>query len=107
MRPRPLNYTADGPQSQLASGKNLAVAEAREMNRALACAACSDGSNGKANGCGGTPRLRERIKKPSREQGLKDPARPTFALVGTIIGSESLTTVFGMGTGVAFPIWSP
>ena len=26
---------------------------------------------------------------------------------GTTIGSESLTTVFGMGTGVAFPIWSP
>ena len=27
--------------------------------------------------------------------------------LGTTIGSESLTTVFGMGTGVAFPIWSP
>ena len=26
---------------------------------------------------------------------------------GTTIGSESLTTVFGMGTGVAFRIWSP
>jgi hypothetical protein len=26
---------------------------------------------------------------------------------GTTIGSESLTTVFGMGTGVAFQIWSP
>ena len=33
---------------------------------------------------------------------LKNPAIPTFALVGTIIGSESLTTVFGMGTGVPF-----
>ena len=32
----------------------------------------------------------------------KNPAIPTFALVGTIIGSESLTTVFGMGTGVPF-----
>ena len=30
-----------------------------------------------------------------------------FHAFGTIIGSESLTTVFGMGTGVAFPIWSP
>ena len=38
---------------------------------------------------------------------MKKPAIPTFALGGTIIGSESLTTVFGMGTGVAFPIWSP
>ena len=33
---------------------------------------------------------------------FKNPAIPTFALVGTIIGSESLTTVFGMGTGVPF-----
>ena len=36
-----------------------------------------------------------------------NPAIPTFALVGTIIGSKSLTTVFGMGTGVSFQIWSP
>ena len=26
---------------------------------------------------------------------------------GTTIGSGSLTTVFGMGTGVTFQIWSP
>jgi hypothetical protein len=38
---------------------------------------------------------------------IKNPARPTFALVGTIIGSGSLTTVFGMGTGVTFQIKSP
>ena len=37
----------------------------------------------------------------------KNLAVPTFALVGTIIGLESLTTVFGMGTGVAFPVCSP
>ncbi len=30
-----------------------------------------------------------------------------FRAFGTIIGSESLTTVFGMGTGVTFPISSP
>ena len=30
-----------------------------------------------------------------------------FRTFGTIIGSESLTTVFGMETGVAFQIWSP
>lgn len=36
-----------------------------------------------------------------------NPARPTFALVGTIIGSGSLTAVFGMGTGVTFQIKSP
>ncbi len=30
-----------------------------------------------------------------------------FRTCGTIIGSESLTTVFGMGTGVTFQIWSP
>jgi hypothetical protein len=33
---------------------------------------------------------------------FKNPAIPTFALVCTIIGSESLTTVFGMGTGDPF-----
>ena len=27
--------------------------------------------------------------------------------LGTTIGSGSLTTVFGMGTGVTFQIWSP
>ncbi len=30
-----------------------------------------------------------------------------FRVCCTIIGSESLTTVFGMGTGVSFRIWSP
>ena len=30
-----------------------------------------------------------------------------FRTFGTIIGSESLTTVFGMETGVTFQIWSP
>ena len=34
-------------------------------------------------------------------------AVPTFALVGTIIGLESLTTVFGMGTGVSLSVCSP
>ena len=34
-------------------------------------------------------------------------AVPTFALVGTIIGLKGLTTVFGMGTGVTFPVCSP
>jgi hypothetical protein len=30
-----------------------------------------------------------------------------FRAFGTIIGSESLTAVFGMGTGITFQIWSP
>ncbi len=34
-------------------------------------------------------------------------AIPTFALVGTIIGPESLTAVFGMGTGVSPAPWAP
>ena len=49
-------------------------------------------------------------KKPRSgipEKGFKDPAIPTFTLVGTIIGSQSLTTVFGMGTGITFAICSP
>ncbi len=54
----------------------------------------------------------ERAKKDSQAEPesllhLNNPAIPTFTLVCTIIGSESLTAVFGMGTGVAFPIWSP
>ena len=32
------------------------------------------------------------------------PGNTYFRTFGTIIGSESLTTVFGMETGVAFPI---
>lgn len=40
-------------------------------------------------------------------EGFKKPAIPTFTLVCTIIGSESLTSVFGMGTGITFRIWSP
>ena len=36
-----------------------------------------------------------------------NPAIPTFALVGTIIGWLCLTAVFGMGTGVSTTIWSP
>ena len=54
--------------------------------------------------------MRERKQKPRGEIPtgfLKNLAVPTFALVGTIIGLESLTTVFGMGTGVAFPVCSP
>ena len=52
-----------------------------------------------------------KTKKPSLVRRLtrvfKNSAIPTFTLVGTIIGSESLTTVFGMGTGGTFLIWSP
>ena len=46
-----------------------------------------------------------KTKKPplgNPRGGFKNPAIPTFALVCTIIGSESLTTVFGMGTGDPF-----
>ena len=35
------------------------------------------------------------------------PGDTYFRVCCTIIGSESLTTVFGMGTGVSFPISSP
>ena len=49
-------------------------------------------------------------KKPlvnNVNKGFKKPAIPTFTLVCTIIGSESLTSVFGKGTGMTFRIWSP
>ena len=52
-----------------------------------------------------TERFHNGQKKTSLEKSqerFKNPAIPTFALVYTIIGSESLTTVFGMGTGDPF-----
>jgi hypothetical protein len=55
-------------------------------------------------------RLAQRIKKlfaAEAAKSFKNPAIPTFTLVCTIIGSKSLTSVFGMGTGRTFPIWSP
>jgi hypothetical protein len=35
------------------------------------------------------------------------PARTDFRAEGTIMGPTGLTAVFGMGTGVAPPVWSP
>ena len=52
-------------------------------------------------------------KNPSRllletARGFENfPGDTYFRVCCTIIGSESLTTVFGMGTGVSFPISSP
>ena len=44
-----------------------------------------------------------------RHAGLlvKDSGNTYSRACGTTIGSGSLTTVFGMGTGVTFQIWSP
>ena len=40
--------------------------------------------------------------------GFSDPRqRPTFSANANIIGAVGLTTVFGMGTGVSPPLWSP
>ena len=38
---------------------------------------------------------------------MKDSGNTYSRAFGTTIGSGSLTTVFGMGTGVTFQIWSP
>ena len=35
------------------------------------------------------------------------PAMTDFRAKGTIMGPTGLTAVFGMGTGVAPPVWSP
>ncbi len=55
--------------------------------------------------------MREAIKKPpgpsARGLGWIKSGDTYSRTLGTTIGSESLTTVFGMGTGVAFPTWSP
>jgi hypothetical protein len=56
--------------------------------------------------------LSARKKSPPRARGSprrawKKSGDTYSRTLGTTIGSESLTTVFGMGTGVAFQIWSP
>ena len=38
---------------------------------------------------------------------MKIPAMTDFRAKGTIIGPTGLTAVFGMGTGVTPPVWSP
>ena len=45
--------------------------------------------------------------RPKPQGSFKNPGNTYFRVCCTIIGSESLTTVFGMGTGVAFRICSP
>ena len=37
----------------------------------------------------------------------KIPAMTDFRAKGTIMGPTGLTAVFGMGTGVTPPVWSP
>jgi hypothetical protein len=53
-------------------------------------------------------RARAKTPRVPRNCGVfeKNLAIPTFALVGTITGAESLTAVFGIGTGVSFPVGS-
>ena len=46
--------------------------------------------------------------RPKTPVGFDKKSGDTYSRTfGTTIGSESLTTVFGMDTGVAFQIWSP
>jgi hypothetical protein len=48
--------------------------------------------------------------RPREEAGgswVKIPAMTDFRARGTIMGLAGLTAVFGMGTGVAPPVWSP
>jgi hypothetical protein len=54
------------------------------------------------------------MKRAARERGglaggsgWMIPAMTDFRAVGTIMGLAGLTAVFGMGTGVAPPVWSP
>src|SRR3954451_6055210 len=44
---------------------------------------------------------------PGRCVSLRIPAMTDFRAKGTIMGPTGLTAVFGMGTGVAPPVWSP
>ena len=43
----------------------------------------------------------------SRASVVRMPAITDFRAKGTIIGPTGLTAVFGMGTGVTPPVWSP
>ena len=53
--------------------------------------------------------------RPWREDGIScqgrlgvgNPAMTDFRARGTIMGLAGLTAVFGMGTGVTPPVWSP
>ena len=44
---------------------------------------------------------------PRAALGMKIPAMTDFRARGTIMGLAGLTAVFGMGTGVTPPVWSP
>ena len=47
-------------------------------------------------------------KGPQRElRALEEPGDNLLSRVRTIIGGNCLTTVFGMGTGMASCLWSP
>lgn len=74
----------------------------REPHRLIGVEDCG-GRN--ANSIGHSAKQKPRGEIPTGF--LKNLAVPTFALVGTIIGLKSLTTVFGMGTGVTFSVCSP
>ena len=72
-------------------------------------------TEGAVHGCPcratGVKRLRHGKKQKGSRRVLpveihKRRQRPTFPL-SSIIGGRSLTTVFGMGTGVASHLWSP
>ena len=83
--------------------------------RRLRASGAQDGrSERPASGCG-QPRARPTISAKKTRPAKLSPRGPcvndsgdTYSRAcGTTIGSGSLTTVFGMGTGVTFQIWSP
>ncbi len=47
------------------------------------------------------------VRRTRHGVGVENSGDTYSRAFGTTIGSGSLTTVFGMGTGVTFQIWSP
>ena len=46
-------------------------------------------------------------KKPAAKKDKKKPAATYFPAIAVSSALESLTSVFGMGTGITSPLWPP
>ena len=93
------NTRKSGDQGRTANRRKGGVDRWKEVS-CRRIAATEGRGDGKGPDCWGGKKKKPPLGNP--RGGFKNPAIPTFALVCTIIGSESLTTVFGMGTGDPF-----
>lgn len=103
----PISGGNGNPYAQSLSSKSL-TAQAPSTGRLTGLGPCTFGQRAAPffNRRGLLPGQTQFNKKAPAPKcgGLKNPGETYFHACSTIIGSESLTTVFEMGTGVAFPI---